>query len=151
MKPNGIIPLEDYRSDWKTPQKLYNSLNRIFRFDFDPCPVDPDFDGLKIRWKQSNYVNPPYGRELGLWVKKGFEESRKGKTVVMLIPSRTDTCYWHKYVMRAKEIWFVKSRLKFDDQKYPAPFPSVIVIFKKKETGATIPAIKSVDTSAQEL
>jgi len=149
---NGIIPKDDsYRLNWRTPKRLYNSLNKIFRFDFDPCPVNPHFDGLKIDWKQSNYVNPPYGRELGLWVKKCFEESQKGKTAVLLIPSRTDTKYWHNYVMKAKEIWFVRGRLKFDDQKYPAPFPSVIVIFKNKEAGADYPQIKSVDIFAQEL
>ena len=149
---NGIILKDDsYRLDWRTPQKLYNSLNQIFRFNFDPCPVNPDFDGLKINWKQSNYVNPPYGRKLGLWVKKCFEESQKGKTSVLLIPSRTDTRYWHKYVMKASEIWFIKGRLKFDDQKYPAPFPNVIVIFKNNEASATYPLIKSVDIFAQEL
>lgn len=77
-----------------------------------------------------NYVNPPYGRELGKWITKGYEEWKKGKTVVFLIPSRTDTRAWHDYCMKASEIRFIKGRLKFDDQKNPAPFPSAIVIFR---------------------
>ena len=130
-----------YRADWKTPRKLYRTLDRVFHFDFDPCPVNPQFDGLKIDWKKSNYVNPPYN-EISKWVKKSFEESQKGKIAVMLIPSRTDTRYWHNYVMKAKELWFVKGRLRFDDKKQPAPFPSVIVIFKNQEVN-TAPQIKS--------
>jgi site-specific DNA-methyltransferase (adenine-specific) len=78
---------------------------------------------------KSNFVNPPYGRELKYWIKKGYEESLKGNKVVMLIASRTDTNYWHEYVMKAKEIRFIKGRLKFGDAKNSAPFPSCIVIF----------------------
>jgi len=78
----------------------------------------------------ANYVNPPYGRELPKWVAKGYEEYQKGKTVVFLIPSRTDTRWWHDYVMKADEIRFIKGRLKFDEHKNSAPFPSAIVIFK---------------------
>ena len=80
-----------------------------------------------------NYVNPPYGKELSKWIAKGYEEWQKGKTVVFLIPSRTDTIAWHKYCMNATEIRFIKGRLKFDDQKNSAPFPSAIVIFKGKQ------------------
>ena len=130
------------RKDWKTPKYLYKFLDKKFNFDFDPCPTNPQFDGLSIEWKQSNYVNPPYGRQIENWIKKGFEESQKGKTVIMLVPSRTDTKWWHNYVMRAKEIWFVKGRLKFDDNKNPAPFPSAIVIFKK--SGIISPIVKCI-------
>jgi site-specific DNA-methyltransferase (adenine-specific) len=77
-----------------------------------------------------NYVNPPYGNEIPKWIKKGYEEYQKGKSVVFLIPSRTDTRWWHDYCMNATEIRFIKGRLKFDDCKNPAPFPSAIVIFK---------------------
>lgn len=75
-------------------------------------------------------MNPPYGRELPKWIAKGYEEWKKGKTVVFLIPSRTDTKFWHNYCMKATEIRFIKGRLKFDDQENSAPFPSAIVIFK---------------------
>jgi len=136
------------RMDWRTPHDLYRGLDRLFHFDFDPCPVNPHFNGLLMDWRQNNFVNPPYGREIGRWVKKGFEESQKGKTVVMLIPSRTDTKWWHDYVMRAKEIWFVKGRLKFDDKKGSAPFPSAIIVFKKNKG---LRVLKSIDTIGGDL
>ena len=121
------------RLDWQTPKAVYDALNKEFCFDFDPCPHNPTFDGLNIEWGQSNFVNPPYGREIPKWIKKGYEESQKGKTVVLLIPSRTDTRWWHDYVMKG-EIRFIKGRLKFGDAINSAPFPSAIVIFKNELT-----------------
>lgn len=118
------------RLDWKTPKVVYQILDAEFRFDFDPCPVNPKFDGLACDWGGSSYCNPPYGRDLGRWIEKGFAEFKKGKTVVFLIPSRTDTKWWHEYCMKATEIRFIKGRLRFDDQKNSAPFPSAIIIFK---------------------
>lgn len=117
------------RQNWKTPQAFYQALNAEFSFDFDPCPTNPKFDGLKVDWGGVSYVNPPY-KNCGDWLKKGFEEYQKGKTVVFLIPSRTDTRYWHEYCMKATEIRFIKGRLKFDEHKNCAPFPSALVIFK---------------------
>ena len=124
------VHFSSVRMDWKTPKAVYQVLDSEFRFNFDPCPPRPDFDGLGIEWGGANYVNPPYGRELPLWVKKAYDEWKKGKTVVMLIPSRTDTRWWHDYVMAADEIRFIKGRLKFDDQRNSAPFPSAIIIFR---------------------
>jgi len=118
------------RLNWKTPKRFYEVLDAEFHFDFDPCPVKPAFDGLEIEWGKRNFVNPPYGREIPKWVKKGFEESCKGKLVVFLIPSRTDTKWWHEYIMKAEEIRFIKGRLHFDDAKNPAPFPSAIIVFR---------------------
>jgi len=118
------------RSDWRTPRAFYLGLNQEFHFTFDPCPSNPAFDGLKRSWGKRNFVNPPYGREIGKWLKKGYEESLKGKLVVFLIPSRTDTRWWHDYVMKADEIRFIKGRLKFEGAKYSAPFPSCIAIFR---------------------
>lgn len=117
------------RSDWKTPRELYRELDAEFHFCFDPCPPNHKFNGLKIEWCERNYVNPPYGRAIYDWCKKAYEEYQKGKLVVMLIPSRTDTKWWHEFIMKATEIRFIKGRLKFDDQKNPAPFPSAIVVF----------------------
>lgn len=77
-----------------------------------------------------NYINPPYGRDIGKWIKKAFEQWKLGKVCVLLIPSRTDTKWWHQYCMQATEIRFIKGRLKFDDQENSAPFPSAIVIFE---------------------
>lgn len=85
---------------------------------------------LNLSGGGANYVNPPYGKELPKWIEKGYLEWKQGKTVVFLIPSRTDTRWWHEYCMKATEIRFIKGRLKFDDQKNSAPFPSAIVIFK---------------------
>lgn len=114
---------------WKTPIDVYEKLNQEFNFDFDPCPVDPKFDGLTIDWGNINFVNPPYSK-MKEWCDKAYKEYKKGKVVVMLIPSRTDTKYWHNYIMKAKEIRFIKGRLKFQGAKNSAPFPSCIVIFK---------------------
>ena len=117
------------RNNWKTPSGFYKELDKEFHFDFDPCPSNPTFDGLAIEWGETNFVNPPYAREITKWIEKAFEEWKKGKTIVMLLPSRTDTKWFHDYVMKAKEIRFIKGRLKFDDQKNSAPFPSCLVIF----------------------
>lgn len=125
------IHFSSQRFNWKTPKVVFQVLNAEFNFDFDPCPSEPTQDGLNIDWGESNFVNPPYGRQIGKWIKKGYEEYLKGKTVVFLVPSRTDTIWWHDYCMKASEIRFIKGRLKFDDQKNSAPFPSAIIVFRK--------------------
>lgn len=130
MKNNLKVHFSSQKLDWQTPKDVYDKLDDEFHFDFDPCPVNPTFDGLSIEWGDSNFVNPPYGREIGRWVKKGYEEYLKCKTVVFLVPSRTDTKWWHEYLMNADEIRFIKGRIKFGDSKNSAPFPSAIVIFK---------------------
>lgn len=114
---------------WQTPKWLYDKLNQEFQFTCDPCPLNANFDGLTIPWSNKTYVNPPYGKNIINWIKKGYEESKKGKTIVMLIPSRTDTKWWHEYVMKAKEIRFIKGRLKFGGSINSAPFPSCIIVF----------------------
>lgn len=129
---NNNVHFSSLRLDWKTPKALYAELNKEFNFTFDPCPTDPCFDGLSIEWGQSNFVNPPYGQEIPKWIKKGYEESQKGKLVVFLIPSRTDTRWWHDYVMKG-EIRFIKGRLHFDDHKNAAPFPSAVVVFRGEQ------------------
>lgn len=88
-------------------------------------------------------MNPPYGRAISDWIRKAFEEAQKGATVVALIPSRTDTRYWHDYVMKAKEIRFVRGRLKFGDGKNSAPFPSVVVVFEKGEYNPKISSMEA--------
>lgn len=135
MTSKHKVHFSSQRLDWKTPKAVYQILDAEFNFDFDPCPANPQFDGLKIKWRKSNFVNPPYGRELPHWIAKGYCEYLDGKTVVFLIPSRTDTKWWHKYCMKADEIRFIKGRLKFDDQKNSAPFPSAVVIFNSKVEG----------------
>ena len=127
---------------WATPQDLFDELDNEFHFNLDPCALPdnakclryftPETDGLKQCWGGCRvFCNPPYGRKLYDWVKKCYEESRKPDTlVVLLIPARTDTRYFHEFIYhKAKEIRFVKGRLKFGSAKNPAPFPSMIVIF----------------------
>lgn len=116
------------RQNWKTPAKFYAELDKEFHFDFDPCPPNPVFDGLAVEWGKMNFVNPPY-KGCAAWLKKGFDEWQLGRKSVFLIPSRTDTKYWHEYAMKATEIRFIKGRLKFDEHKNSAPFPSALIIF----------------------
>jgi site-specific DNA-methyltransferase (adenine-specific) len=74
-------------------------------------------------------MNPPYGREIGQWVKKAYNESRNGATVVCLLPARTDTAWWHDYVLPMATVTFIRGRLKFGDSKNSAPFPSAVAVF----------------------
>ena len=125
---------------WATPQSLFDKLNEEFNFTIDVCATavnakcevyySPEIDGLKQNWSGTCWMNPPYGRKIGIWLKKAYEESLKGTTVVCLIPSRTDTKYWNDYCMKAKEIRFIKGRLKFGTSTNSAPFPSAIIIFQ---------------------
>ena len=127
---------------WYTPQVFYDELNKEFNFTLDPCAshenhkTDKYFtkedDGLKQDWSNNVvFCNPPYGRVLKDWVKKASEEAKKDNTtVVMLIPARTDTKYFHEYIYHKAEIRFIKGRLKFGGSKNAAPFPSMIVVFK---------------------
>jgi len=114
---------------WATPEGIYKELDDEFHFTFDPCPLNADFDGLSVSWKGTVFVNPPYGRKIGNWIRKGWEESKLGWTIVMLLPARTDTRWWHDYVMKG-EIRFIKGRLKFGGSKNSAPFPSCVVVFR---------------------
>jgi len=149
---NRELMFSNKNNAWCTPRDFFEELNKEFEFTLDPCCMPksalcenyytPDKDGLKQDWSgETVFVNPPYGREIGKWVKKCYEEGQKlNTTVVMLIPSRTDTRYFHDYIYHKAEIRFIKGRLKFVDMDYegkeedrkmsPAPFPSMIVIFK---------------------
>jgi hypothetical protein len=117
---------------WATPKDLYADLNREFNFNDDPCPLNSLTDGLSREWGTSTYCNPPYGKEIGIWIRKAYQESLTGKTIVCLIPSRTDTEWWHEWVMKATEIRFCRGRLRFNESKSNAPFPSAIAIFKNR-------------------
>ena len=119
--------------DWATPKALLEELSKEFGpFDFDPCPYQYEgvWSGLATEWKGKVFVNPPYGREIGKWVAKAYESSQAGSLVVCLLPCRTDTAWWHDYVMMAHEIRFIRGRLHFNDGEGAAPFPSCIVVFK---------------------
>ena len=116
--------------NWSTPKEVYESLNREFCFTDDPCPIGGS-GGLDRAWGSSTFVNPPYS-EMRLWVRYGYEQSQLGKTIVMLIPSRTDTKWWHEYAMKADEIRFLRGRLKFGGSRNSAPFPSVLLIYETR-------------------
>jgi hypothetical protein len=123
---------------WATPRHVYEELDREFHFTLDPCPLGGESelgqDGLLMPWSgQTVFLNPPYGRELPLWIRKAYVESNvalNAATVVCLIPSRTDTAWWHDFCMRAEEIRFIRGRLKFGGAVHSAPFPSAIVVFR---------------------
>src|SRR5258707_14923054 len=121
---------KSYSNEWRTPQALYDALHAEFGFEFDACPMDTQsvWDSLILPWSFPAFCNPPYSR-LADWVAKAYEESKRG-TVVLLIPARTDTKWWHDYVMHATEIRFIKGRLRFGDAKNSAPFPSCVVVFR---------------------
>ena len=128
---------------WATPQAFYDQLNQEFGFTLDPCALPdnakcakfftPEDDGLAQDWSGERvFCNPPYGRKIAAWVKKCHDEAQKGAFVVMLIPARTDTSYFHDYIYHKAEIRFVRGRLKFGNAEQGAPFPSMVVIYNKE-------------------
>ena len=128
---------------WETPQDLFDKLNAEFHFDLDVCALPenakcekyytPEDDGLSQPWNGICWCNPPYGRTIGKWVQKAYETFAGGGTVVMLLPARTDTKWFHEYIYNKAEIRFIKGRLKFGNSKNAAPFPSMIVVFDGKQ------------------
>lgn len=131
------------KCEWETPQDFFEQLDVEFHFDLDVCALPenakcpryftPEDDGLRQEWRGVCWMNPPYGREIGKWVKKAYESGLEGATVVCLVPARVDTRWWHDYCMKAAEVRFVRGRLKFGGVKDNAPFPSAVVIFKPGE------------------
>lgn len=138
--------------DWATPKALFDELHEEFAFDLDPCSSHDNHkcptyftrqeNGLMQPWHRPSFprrrsrvfMNPPYGRTIGQWVKKAYDEVLSGNAefVVCLLPSRTDTRWFQDYCLKAgpENIRFIRGRLKFGDAKDAAPFPSVIVIFR---------------------
>lgn len=136
-------------NEWGTPKWLFDELDKEFSFTLDPCATEMNHkcdcyftkkeNGLLQDWSNKTvFCNPPYSRKTKKmagqedWIKKAYEEG-KHTTVVMLIPSRTDTKAFHEYILGKAEIRFIKGRIKFTGAKYSAPFPSMIVIFRAKE------------------
>ena len=124
---------------WETPKDLFDKLNNEFHFTLDVCATPENAkcdsfytkeqDGLSQPWKGVVWCNPPYGKQIGSWVRRGFFASLSGNTVVMLLPARTDTRWFHEYIYGKAEIRFIRGRLKFGGSKNSAPFPSMIVVF----------------------
>lgn len=127
--------------EWATPQKFFDEINAEFNFNLDACATKENHkcdkyftvheNGLLEDWGGYRvFCNPPYSN-ISEWVEKAYRETCKDNTlVVLLIPCRTDTKYFHNYIYQRSEIRFVKGRLKFGDGKNSAPFPSMLVIFR---------------------
>ena len=125
---------------WATPRELFRLLDDEFHFTLDVCALPenatcaryftPDDDGLRQEWEGVIWMNPPYGRGIDRWLKKAWDAATHGATVVALLPARTDTRWWHQYVMQASEVRFLKGRLRFGNAQHCAPFPSCIAIFR---------------------
>lgn len=122
-----------------TPQDFFDKLNAEFSFTLDVCAnhenhkcadyFTKEQDGLKQEWSGVCFMNPPYGREIGLWMKKANEAFKNGSIVVCLVPARTDTSWWHDYAIQ-HEVRFIRGRLKFGDAKNSAPFPSAVIVMR---------------------
>ena len=139
--PAPSVHFSSATGEWETPQTLFDELDRIFGgFTLDPCASADNAkcerfftrsdDGLSQPWTGKVFMNPPYGRQIGLWIKKAFEESQKGTLVVCLLPARVDTRWWHDYASKGY-VYFLQGRLKFGTATNAAPFPSAIVTFGK--------------------
>jgi phage N-6-adenine-methyltransferase len=130
--------------EWETPREFFDAVNAIYHFDLDVCATHANAkcarhftkteDSLLQTWSGVCWMNPPSGREISLWVKKAYESSLEGGTfVVCLLPARTDTNWWHEYVIaRAESVRFIRGRLRFSE-KGPAPFPSALVVFGRSD------------------
>lgn len=126
---------------WATPQDLFDQLDKEFHFTLDVCATPENAkcqkfytkleNGLVQPWKGVVWCNPPYGREIGQWVRRALFACIAGTTVVMLLPARTDTKWFHQYIYNRSnvEVRFIKGRLKFGGHQNSAPFPSMIVVF----------------------
>ena len=127
---------------WSTPQYLFDKLDSEFHFEIDACAnsdnakcatyFSPEIDALSCSWEGTIFCNPPYSK-IKQFVKHAFNQWSLGRcTVVLLLPSRTDTSWFHDYLLSNAEIRFLRGRLKFSESKNSAPFPSMICILKKK-------------------
>ena len=136
--------LSSDKMDWGTPVSFFDELNKEFKFTVDVCASGwnakldrfwgVDDDALVQDWSSDVcFMNPPYGRDIKHWIKKAYDESLKGATVVALIPSRTDTVYWHEFIQDIAEVRFIRGRLKFERPEGsgdPAPFPSAVIVWR---------------------
>lgn len=141
---------------WETPQDFFNELNKEFRFNVDVCAVEynakvkhffsPNVDGLSVPWRGRCWCNPPYDKTIGNWVQKAYNSAQNGSTVVCLLPGRSsDTKWFHRYVMRASEIRFIKDRIHFGNNgKFSrANISSIVVIFRPYCVGP--PVVSNID------
>jgi phage N-6-adenine-methyltransferase len=151
---NPAVHFSSAKMEWETPHYVFDPLDEEFGFTCDVCALPenakcacfytPAQDGLCQRWTGVCWCNPPYGREIGPWVRKAYESARDGDcTVCCLVPARTDTRWWHLYVTRSYEIRFFRGRIKFRGSANSAPFPSALVVFRPGRHRA--PRVRFVD------
>lgn len=137
---NTDVMFSSKTCEWETPIEFFEKYDAKYHFTLDVCATKENAkckrfftredNALTREWNGVCWMNPPYGREIGKWVKKAFETALRGEgTVVCLLPARTDTAWWHDYCMKG-EITFVRGRLKFGGCSNSAPFPSAVVVFK---------------------
>lgn len=142
---NTDVMFSSATDNWSTPQDFFDKLNDEFHFTLDVCADESnhkcehyytkEIDGLSRPWIGTIWCNPPYGRKIGEWVRRAYISSQIGfATVVMLLPDRTNTRWFHDYIYNKPntEIRFIKGRLKFGGCKNSALFPSMVVIFRSK-------------------
>lgn len=137
---------DSIKQDWNTPKSLFDKLNSEFNFQWDLAAskenalcsnfYTKEDDGLKQVWNGICWLNPPYGDKSSKmvdWIKKAYEDSQKNPnlTVVMLIPARTNTKWFHKYCMKSAELKFICGRPKFGDATHGLPQPLILVVFKQ--------------------
>lgn len=146
------VHFESKTPEWETPQDLFNELDREFHFTLDVASTHENTkcekhytaeeDGLSQEWSGVVWCNPPYGKQVKKWIKKAYEEFAKHKnTIVMLLPARTDTLWFHNYILGKAEVRFIKGRLRFNNVSTDAPFPNMIVIYKEKQKEKIIEAL----------
>src|SRR5262245_25215782 len=134
--------------EWLTPRDFFGKLNRRYRFTLDPCATPENAtcpvyftkvqDGLKQDWGTHRvFCNPPYGRQIGAWARKCFEASQRGALVVLFVPARTDTRWFHGWVHGKAAVQFLRGRFKFGDAKNSAPFASMLAIYSPHRPAAT--------------
>jgi phage N-6-adenine-methyltransferase len=142
-----LVWSQSVNGEFSTPQWLFDQLDSEFHFTVDVCAssqnakcrryFDSKMDGLKQSWAgETCWCNPPYGRRVGAWFKKAYEESRQpSTTVVMLVFGRTDTAWFHEYVLPFAEVRFLRGRLTFENMQHSAPFGSMICVFPRDRHG----------------
>lgn len=155
MNNLSAIAFSSVDDTWTTPRDFFDEVNQEFGFGLDAAalststlvpdnwygpdhPDDMRRNAFTRQWgedtKDPIWLNPPYGKTIGLWMRKASFEASGGATVVCLVPARTDTRWWHDFVIH-QEVRFIKGRLKFGDSKNSAPFPSALVVMKEISHG----------------
>ena len=137
---NTDLMFSSATDQWATPQAFFNEWDDIYHFELDVCAdasnakcrryFSEQDNGLAQNWAPYRcWMNPPYGREIRRWIQKAYQESLRGATVVCLLPARTDTAWWHEYIIPFAKMTFVRGRLKFGDATNSTPFASVVAVF----------------------